>query len=101
MKNGKAKVADVVRSEDGWSYRYVLRNTFGIDKEFGVEVEKTLNDFYELRDKVLSSNGNKEKLKKDLLKKADELASQTNELKTKIDFELFQLSEVTGEDFSL
>ncbi len=101
VEDGKARVADVVRSEDGWSYRYVLRNTFGIDKEFGVEVEQTLKDFYELRDKFLSANGNKQKVKKDLIRKAKELAEQTKELKTKMDFELFQLSEMSGEDFSL
>ncbi len=96
---GKAKVESVERSEDARSYRYVLRNTFDIENEFGIEIERRLKDFYEERDKVLSGNGNSKKTKAELKKIADELSDQSKELKTKIDFELYQLSEITGEEF--
>ena len=99
LDGGKAKVVSVERSEDALSYRYVLRNTFGIENEFGIEIEKRLNDFYKERDAILAENGNSKKAKAELKKIAKELSKQSKELKTKIDFELFQLSEITGEDF--
>ncbi len=49
----------------------------------------------------MKSNGGSKKAKNELKKIARELSSQTRELKSKVDFELFQLSESTGEDFSL
>lgn len=101
LENGKAKVESVERSEDARSYRYVLRNTFDIENEFGVEIEKRLEDFYKERDSLLAGNGNSKKAKAELKKIAKELSKQSKELKSKIDFELFQLSEVTGEDFDL
>ena len=96
---GKAKVESVERSEDARSYRYVLRNTFDIENEFGIEIEKRLADFYKERDSFLAGNGNSKKAKTELKKIAGELSKQSKELKGKIDFELFQLSEITGEDF--
>ncbi len=99
LENGKAKVANIERSEDARSYRYVLRNTFDIENEFGIEIEKRLKDFYKERDAILAGNGNSKKAKAELKKIAKELSKQSKELKTKIDFELFQLSEATGEDF--
>jgi predicted ATP-binding protein involved in virulence len=99
LENGKAKVANVERSEDARSYRYVLRNTFDIKNEFGIEIEKRLEDFYKKRDAILTGNGNSKKAKAELKKIAKELSKQSKELKTKINFELFQLSEATGEDF--
>ncbi len=99
LEDGKAKVGSIERSEDARSYRYVLRNTFDIDSEFGVEIEKRLEDFYRERDILLAGNGNSKKAKTELKKIAKELSSQSKELKTKIDFELFQLSEITGEKF--
>ncbi len=96
---GKAKVESVERSEDARSYRYVLRNTFDIENEFGIEIERRLKDFYGEREKILAGNGNSKKAKAELKKIANELSKQSKELKTKIDFELFQLSEITGEEF--
>ncbi len=99
LEDGKAKVESVERSEDARSYRYVLRNTFDIENEFGVEIEKRLKDFYEERDSFLAGNGNSKKSKAELKKIAKELSKQSKELKSKIDFELFQLNEITGEEF--
>ena len=99
LEDGKAKIESIERSEDARSYRYVLRNTFDIENEFGIEIEKRLADFYKERDSFLAGNGNSKKAKKELKKIAEELSKQSSELKGKIDFELFQLSEITGEDF--
>lgn len=99
VEDGKAKVESVERSEDARSYRYVLRNTFDIENEFGIEIENRLKDFYKERDSILGGNGNSKKAKAKLKKIAEELSKQSKELKSKIDFELFQLSEITGEDF--
>jgi predicted ATP-binding protein involved in virulence len=99
VKDGKATCEEPIRSEDALSYRYVLRNTFDIENEFGIEIEKRLNDFYKERDTVLAGNGNSKKAKSELKKIAKELSKQSKELKSKVDFELFQLSEITGEEF--
>ena len=99
LEDGKAKVESVEKSEDARSYRYVLRNTFDIENEFGIEIEKRLKDFYNERDLFLAGNGNSKKAKSELKKIAKELSTQSKELKSKIDFELFQLGEITGEEF--
>ncbi len=99
LEDGKARVESIEKSEDARSYRYVLRNTFDIENEFGIEIEKRLKDFYKERDSLLAENGNSKKAKTELKKIAKELSKQSRELKSKIDFELFQLSEITGEEF--
>lgn len=99
LENGKARVSDVVKSEDGFSYRYVLREIFGITEQFGVGVQKDLDKFYELRDKVLE-NGSKTS-QKDFLKLAKALAEQSEELNRIVQSELRQISEMKGKEFSL
>lgn len=45
-------------SEDAKSFRYWLDEVFDITSEYGVEAEKDLRAFYELRDVVLKgANG--------------------------------------------
>ena len=99
LENGKARVADVVKSEDGYSYRYVLRSILGITEQFGVEVQKDLDRFYDLRNKVLE-NGSKS-TEKDLLKLAKTLAKQSEELNRIVQAELRQISGLKGKEFSL
>lgn len=99
LENGKARVAEPIKSEDGFSYRYVLREVFGITEQFGVGVQKDLDKFYELRDKVLE-NGSKTS-KKDFLKLAKALAEQSEELNRIVQSELRQISEMKGKEFSL
>lgn len=99
LENGKARISDVVKSEDGFSYRYVLREIFGITEQFGVGVQKDLDKFYELRDKVLE-NGSKTS-QKDFLKLAKALAEQSEELNRIVQSELRQISEMKGKEFSL
>ncbi|HYP42520.1 MAG TPA: AAA family ATPase, partial [Candidatus Nitrosocosmicus sp.] len=45
LENGKAKVGEVIKSEDAWSYSHVLSEIFDIKEEFGIEVQKDLAAF--------------------------------------------------------
>ncbi len=55
-KLNKNKPIEPVLSEDSKSYTLILNEIFGIDKYFGVEIEKKLEDFRALRNKIMSSN---------------------------------------------
>ncbi|HEY0458882.1 MAG TPA: AAA family ATPase [Pyrinomonadaceae bacterium] len=95
LENGKAKVAEVVKSEDGYSYSYVLEEIFGIKEEFGVGVQKKLDEFYELRNSILG-NGSSEKDIKKITKLAGNIAKQSEELNTIIQIELRQINRRKG-----
>lgn len=94
-ENGKAKVENVERSEDGKSYSYVLEETFDIKEEFGIEAEKELDEFYQLRNSILS-NGSSEKDIKKITKMAKDIAKQSEELNTIIQIELRQINRKKG-----
>ncbi|HSK72596.1 MAG TPA: AAA family ATPase [Pyrinomonadaceae bacterium] len=95
LENGKAKVAGIVRSEDGISYQTVLSEIFGIDKEFGGKTQEDLDKFYKI-----VRNGKKIDEKK-LLSLAKSLAEQSDELNAIVQIELRQLSRRKGKEFSL
>ncbi len=95
LENGKAKVADVVRSEDGVSYQTVLSEIFGIDKEFGGKTQDDLDKFYSI-----VRNGKKIE-EKELKKLAKSLAEQSEELNSIVQIELRQLSRRKGKEFSI
>ncbi len=95
VEDGKAKVESVTKSEDGNSYSYVLEETFDIKEEFGVEAEKELDEFYELRNSILS-NGSGEKDIKKITKIAENIAKQSEELNTIIQIELRQINRKKG-----
>lgn len=101
LENGKARVAEVVKSEDGHSYGYVLSEIFDIREEFGIEVQKDLAKFKELRNKILASNNGSEKSEKELLKLAKSLALQSEELQTIVQFELRQINKRTGKSLTI
>jgi predicted ATP-binding protein involved in virulence len=101
LENGKARVAEVVKSEDGHSYSYVLSEIFDIKEEFGIEVQKDLAKFKELRNKILASNNGSEKSEKELLKLAKSLAVQSEELQTIVQFELRQINKRTGKSLTI
>lgn len=100
-ENGKARVADVVKSEDGLSYQTVLREVFGIDKRFGDEAQNKLDDFYKKRDLILKANGKKQIKKEDFIKLAKDLASQSAELQSLVFLELARLTKETGESYEI
>ena len=99
--NGKAKVAEVVESENSYSISQVLRDVFGVDEKFGKEVQDKLDKFENLKDKILS-NGSNVKNEKELLKLAKSLADEpSDELKQIVLDELRQLSRIKGKEYSL
>lgn len=95
LENGKARVADVVKSEDGISYQTVLSEIFGIDKEFGGKTQDDLDRFYNI-----VRNGKKIN-EKELKKLAKSLAVQSEELNSIVQIELRQLSRRKGKEFSI
>ena len=101
LEDGKACIAEIVGSEDSKSYIQVLREIFDVEEKFGKEVQDKLDKFEHLRDKILETNVNGAQ-EKELLKLAKLLANEpSDELKQIVRGELRQLSDVTGEDFSL
>ncbi len=101
LEDGKAKVAEVVESENSNSITQVLREIFDVEQWFGLEVQNKLDRFEELRDKILS-NGSSEGDESELLDKARELAEEPNDqLKQIIRRELQQLSEIKNKPFTI
>lgn len=101
LENGKGRVVEVVKSEDGHSYSYVLSEIFDIKEEFGIGVQKDLAKFKELRNKILASNNGSEKSEKELLKLAKSLAVQSEELQTIVQLELRQINKRTGKSLTI
>jgi len=101
LENGKAKVAEVIKSEDGFSYSHVLSEIFDIEEEFGVEVQKDLAKFKVLRNKILATKNGSDKTQKEFLKLAKSLAIQSEELQTIVQFELRQLSKRIGKNLTI
>lgn len=102
IENGSAHSEAPIPSEDGNSYRFILREIFGITEDFGVGAQLQLEKFTGLRDQVLSNkNGTLDEQKESLKRIAKELASQSVELNTIVQFELRQLSKSIGEEISI
>ncbi len=101
LENGKAKVAEVIKSEDGFSYSHVLSEIFDIEEEFGVGVQKDLAKFKELRNKILVTKNGSDKTQKEFLQLAKSLAIQSEELQTIVQFELRQLSKRIGKNLTI
>ena len=66
-------------TEDAKSYRYILDQVFDINKQFGIEIEKRLDEFYKMRDDAIK-NSSKNSSLRELIKTAKELAVQSEEL---------------------
>jgi predicted ATP-binding protein involved in virulence len=95
LENGKAKVAEIVRSEDGISYQTVLSEIFGINEEFGGKTQEDLDRFYKI-----VRNGKKVN-EMELKKLAKSLAEQSEELNAIVQIELRQLSRRRGKEISI
>ena len=59
LENGKAKVAEPIRTENSNSITQVLREIFDIYGRFGEEVQDKLDELERLRDKILSNGSSK------------------------------------------
>lgn len=101
LEGNKAINIEPVKSEDGRSYRYILRTIFGIDKEFGGEAQKQLDEFYKLRNIILAEKNGAEvdrKIFNQLIKK---LEKQGKEIETIVSLELIQLQKIKKEAFTI
>jgi predicted ATP-binding protein involved in virulence len=98
-KGNSALDGEPFLTEDAKSYRYILEQVFDINKQFGIEIEKKLDDFYKIRDKVIK-NSTTTSLR-ELMKISRELASQSIELRAIIGNEIKQLSRVLNKEISL
>lgn len=101
LENGKARVAEIVESENSNSITQVLREVFGIEEWFGLEVQNNLERFKELKNKIIS-NGADENVEKELLERAKILADEPNDqLKQIIRKDLEELSEIKNKSYTL
>jgi hypothetical protein len=82
------------RSRAGDSYRLILEEVFGIDKEFDVETEKLFSRFYQQRTVLLSEHGAAD----ELLDTARALVQRSEEAEAIVCRELRQLSRVLGRE---
>jgi predicted ATP-binding protein involved in virulence len=90
-KNGNYSILDgaPTLSENGRSYETILEEIFGIKERFGEEVERDLDNFYDLKKKVLSGELNVNNAEFQRL--TMELSSQSIELESIIGMELKQI----------
>ncbi len=90
-KEGHYSVLDgkPILSENGKSYITMLDEIFGVNEQFGEEVEKDLKRFYELKDDILANNKNGNLDEFQVL--ADSLRKQSIELESIIGMELRQM----------
>ncbi|MDQ3130532.1 MAG: AAA family ATPase [Acidobacteriota bacterium] len=101
LENGKARVAEIVESENSNSITQVLREVFGIEEWFGLEVQNNFERFKELKNKIIS-NGADENIEKELLEKGKILADEPNDqLKQIIRKDLEELSEIKNKPYTL
>jgi hypothetical protein len=86
-----------IPSGAGKSYRLILNEIFGIDKEFDIETEALFDDFYQARAVFLKTPTNAD----GVIKIAGQLADRGEEAAAIVARELRQMSRVTGVEVSL
>ncbi len=86
-----------VPSGAGKSYRLILNEIFGIDKEFDIETEALFDEFYQARAIFLKTPTNADSV----IKIANQLAARGEETAAIVTRELRQMSRVTGVEVSL
>lgn len=93
LKDGKAKVREKSLTKTTESIQTTLEEVFEVPQIFGLEVQKDLDRFYELRSKVKNNGGKADKefreIAKRLLEKSEKQSSA--ELQNIVAFELKQL----------
>lgn len=96
-REGQKSVLDgpAILSEDAKSYRLILQEIFGIEDDFGPDVMKDLDIFYNWKNEILK--GDKQLDDAEFLSFADSLAVQSMELQTIIGMELRQLNRIKGQ----
>ncbi|MEA5459868.1 AAA family ATPase [Arcicella sp. LKC2W] len=84
-----------VLSEDGKSVRRILDEVFGINQQYGVEVEKDLARFREIRQQIIMGQTYNSEEFNELVK---HLASQSTELEQMMGMEMNQLKRITQKE---
>ncbi len=99
--NGDSQLAEgyPMLSEDAKSFRYWLDEVFDITSEYGVEADKQLKNFYELRDAILK--GTNGETQNSFLEAGQALANQSQEVRQIIEMELRQINRRLGLQLSL
>ncbi len=85
-------------SEDGESFRLILDEIFGIKELFGIDVQKELDIFYQMKKKILNDEMGLEAAEFQSL--AESLMSQSKELETILGAELRQLNRLKSQPVS-
>lgn len=91
-------------TEDAKSYRYILEQVFDINKQFGIEIEKRLDEFYKIRDEIIKNStgiSSKGPSVQALTKIGKELAVQSEELRAIIGSEIKQLSRILKKEITI
>jgi predicted ATP-binding protein involved in virulence len=101
LKNGKARVAEPIRTENSNSVTQVLREIFDIYGLFGKDVQDNIDELEKLRNKILSNGTNKND-EQEFLRIARKLYDEpSDQVKNIVKGELQQLSEIKGKKFSI
>ena len=95
--NQNKNIIEGIPSGAGKSYRLILNEIFGIDKEFDVETEAMFDEFYRLRALILKDPNTTEAL----LNVAKKLALRSEESALIVSRELRQISRLTGLELNL
>ena len=101
LEDGKATNLTPIKSEDGRSYRHILRTVFDVKKEFGGEAQRQLDEFYVLRNILFAEKNGHEVDRKAFGQLIHKLANQGKEIETIVDLELMQLQRIKKETFEI
>jgi len=98
-EHGDSRVIDNFKSSTTDSIVYTLKKAFSIEAQFGGKSQELLDQFYEIRDEILSNTEERKDLliqiSKQLYRKKDQ------EINDIIDFELRQLHKITKDKLFL
>ncbi len=98
VQNGKAVLLETKPSFAGQSYLSAIEEIFGISSYFDVATERELQNFRDLRTKVLQGNAEYEQ---EFVERARMLANYGEELANIILLELKQATKLTGKSYAL
>jgi len=93
LENGKSHLSDIVPSKAGFSYPSVLDDVFDVDEYFDVETESSFNQFYQIKNEILSGNMDHILTLKEIGQK---LSQKSIELQDIVGREIRQIERITG-----
>lgn len=92
-EKGKQREREIkgIKSNPGKSYSLILKEVFGVEEEFGEEVEKMFDAFYAYKDKFLTMGEEKD----NLYGIAEQLRSKSEEVALIVDREIRQIERIS------